>query len=76
VIGQTSEMFPAPEPEPEYAPPPPPLAPPTQKIAKLDIAKDVLLAVGLVSGIVISVASLWALLRKYRKPPAQTAGPG
>jgi hypothetical protein len=77
VIGQMAEMFPSSEPAPADPPPEASSAPPpVKKVARLDVAKDVLAAIGLVSGIAIAVISLWAILKKYRPPSAPPSNPG
>jgi len=57
----------------ELAPLPSP--PQVRKVAKLEVAQDVLAAIGLVSGIVISGVSLWVLISKYRRKTATAATP-
>jgi hypothetical protein len=76
VIGQTAEMFPELAPVAEaLAPPAPPVSGP-RKIAKLEVAQDVLASIGLVAGIVIAGISLWAIIRKYRRPAAPPRAQG
>lgn len=48
---------------------------PPRRVARLEVAQDVLAAIGLVAGIALSVASLWAILRRYRPPAAQPPQP-
>ena len=49
------------------------IKPPPQRAlqARLNVAQDVLVGVGLAAGIVISTLSLWAIIAKYRAAAAQ-----
>jgi len=49
------------------------IKPPRQRVlqARLSVAQDVLVGVGLVAGIVISGLSLWAIIAKYRAAAVQ-----
>jgi hypothetical protein len=52
-----------------------PAPPPRPPVSKLAVAQDALAAIGLVTGIVISGISLWALLSKYRASSARRPPP-
>jgi hypothetical protein len=58
----------APVPHPYLKPLPPPRTGPRR--SGMAVATDTVAGLGLVAGILLSAASLYALIQKYRTPPA------